>query len=170
MWRSPGLRHLVGCEPRALVEGLRGYRALPHRLEHVATLREVAFYNGSKATNPAAAARALASFEPGRVHLILGGKDKDLPWDNLADLLRERKPKVILFGEAGDLVKRALKNTRPDYPIHQVKKLKDAVVKAAQIAEAGECVLLSPGGTSFDAYRDFEERGEHFRRLVKELK
>jgi UDP-N-acetylmuramoylalanine--D-glutamate ligase len=76
----------------------------------------------------------------------------------------------VLFGEAGNLVMCALQKTQPDYPIYQVGDLQEAVAKAAQIAEAGESVLLSPGGTSFDAYRDFEERGEHFRRLVKELK
>jgi UDP-N-acetylmuramoylalanine--D-glutamate ligase len=101
--------------------------------------------------------------------LLLGGRDKDLPWGDLAGLLRARRPKVILFGEAGDLIRAALLKDGVNYPLDQVSNLEEAVKKADQIAVAGESVLLSPGGTSFDAFRDFEERGECFRRLVKEL-
>jgi UDP-N-acetylmuramoylalanine--D-glutamate ligase len=159
----------AGFPPEAMQKGIDAVKGVPHRLELVREREEVRWYNDSIATAPE---RVIASVNAVEEHmvLLLGGRDKDLPWGNLADLLNERKPKVILFGEAGDLVKRALKKTKPDYPIYQVKALKSAVKKAAKIAERGESVLLSPGGTSFDAYRDFEERGEHFRSLVKELK
>jgi UDP-N-acetylmuramoylalanine--D-glutamate ligase len=101
--------------------------------------------------------------------LLLGGRDKDLPWGELAELLAKRKPKVILFGEAGDLIKNALMQNGADYAIVQVDDLQSAVQEAGRLAVPGECVLLSPGGTSFDAFRDFEERGECFRKIVKEL-
>lgn len=161
--------YAAGFTPEAMQEGIDAVKGVPHRLELVRERQGVSWFNDSIATAPERVIAAVNAVEEPMV-LLLGGRDKDLPWGDLADLLSERKPKVILFGEAGDLVKNALKKTKPDYPIHQVKSLEDAVNKAAKVAEAGEYVLLSPGGTSFDAYRDFEERGEHFRSLVKELK
>ena len=104
--------------------------------------------------------------------MLLGGRDKDLPWEGLAAMLHERHSKVVLFGEAGSLVSTALKKfegSSLSYPVYQVKTLEEAVIKAAEIAETGDKILLSPGGTSYDAYRDFEERGEHFRNLVKAI-
>jgi UDP-N-acetylmuramoylalanine--D-glutamate ligase len=75
----------------------------------------------------------------------------------------------VLFGEAADLIDAALREGGLNYPLFRAADLQDAVKKAEQIAEDGDSVLLSPGGTSFDAYRDFEERGEYFRQWVKEL-
>jgi len=78
----------------------------------------------------------------------------------------------VLFGEAASLIETALReyeNGDPAYPLHITESFEEAFRKAASIAEPGETVLLSPGGTSFDAYRDFEERGEHFRKMVEEL-
>ena len=115
-----------------------------------------------------AAMRALE----GPLVMLLGGRDKDLPWEDLAEMVHERQAKVVLFGEAGRLINSTLKKYEGDkhsYPLFQVKTLEEAVQKAAEIAEKGDKVLLSPGGTSYDAYRDFEERGEHFRNLVKVL-
>jgi UDP-N-acetylmuramoylalanine--D-glutamate ligase len=109
----------------------------------------------------------------GSLVMLLGGRDKDLPWEDLASMLHERQPKVVLFGEASNLVYESLKKYEGaafSYPVFQVNTLKEAVIKAAEIAEKGDKVLLSPGGTSYDAYRDFEERGEHFKNLVKALK
>lgn len=159
----------AGFTPEAMQKGIDAVKGVPHRLELVRECSGVRWYNDSIATAPERVIAAVNAVEEPMV-LLLGGRDKDLPWGDLASLLRERKPKVVLFGEAGELIKRALKKTQPDYPIQQVKDLKDAVKKAAKIAETGDYVLLSPGGTSFDAYRDFAERGEHFRNLVKELK
>ena len=159
----------AGFSSNAMQNGIDAVKGVPHRLELVRELKGVRWYNDSIATAPERVIAALNAFN-GSLVVLLGGRDKDLPWDSLANLLSTRHPKIVLFGEAGDLINHALQKTQPDYPIYQVKHLSEAVAKASQIAEAGDSVLLSPGGTSFDAYRDFEERGEHFRHLVKELK
>ena len=96
---------LTGCSAEAIAGGLRGYSALPHRLEHVGTLRGVEFYNDSKATNPAAAAEALGSFEPGKVLLVLGGKDKGADWTELISMIRERARQILLVGQATEILK-----------------------------------------------------------------
>lgn len=158
----------AGFPAEAMRSGIRAVQGIPHRLELVRERNGVRWYNDSIATAPERVMAAVHAVEAPLV-LLLGGRDKDLPWGELADLLCEREPKVILFGEAADLIKTALQKSQASYPIHQVRTLGEAVAKAAEIAEAGECVLLSPGGTSFDAFRDFEERGEVFRKLVEEL-
>jgi UDP-N-acetylmuramoylalanine--D-glutamate ligase len=161
-----------GFAIQAMSKGIGSVEGIPHRLEMVGEFKGIQWINDSIATAPErvmAAMRALV----GPLVILLGGRDKDLPWEDLAEMLHERHSKVVLFGEAGSLIKRALKKfegNTPSYPIFQVNTLKEAVVKADKIAEKGDKVLLSPGGTSYDAYRDFEERGEHFRNLVKALK
>jgi UDP-N-acetylmuramoylalanine--D-glutamate ligase len=158
----------AGFPPEAMQKGIAAVKGVPHRLELVRERGGVRWYNDSIATAPERVMAAVHAIQTPLV-LLLGGRDKDLPWGDLADLLRARRPKVILFGEAGDLIRTALQKGGVNYPLDQVSDLEDAVKKADQIAVAGESVLLSPGGTSFDAFRDFEERGECFRRLVKEL-
>jgi UDP-N-acetylmuramoylalanine--D-glutamate ligase len=161
------LCRLVGCAPAAIVEGLRGYRALPHRLEHVATLSGVEFYNDSKATNPAAAAQALGSFEPGTVHLILGGKDKGADWAELIALVRRYARQVLLVGQAAEVLKPMLEGVALWTDCGSVRR---AMERASGDAESGDVVLLSPGCASFDQYRNFEERGEDFRAAVESLR
>jgi UDP-N-acetylmuramoylalanine--D-glutamate ligase len=102
--------------------------------------------------------------------LLLGGRDKDLPWEDLANCLREIEPRVILFGEAASMIKSVLEkseNSNFPYSVISVTNLEEAVTKAREISKPGDTVLLSPGGTSYDAYADFEERGRHFRELVE---
>lgn len=113
---------------------------------------------------------AIRSFDEPLV-LLLGGRDKNLPWEDLARLVRQRVDHVILFGEAAEKIERALKavdGERP-YTIERYAHLFAAVQAAARVAEPGDVVLLSPGGTSFDEFRDFEERGERFRQWVQQL-
>jgi UDP-N-acetylmuramoylalanine--D-glutamate ligase len=160
--------YAAGFPPEAMQQGIAAVKGVPHRLELVRERSGVRWYNDSIATAPERVMAAVHAIQTPLV-LLLGGRDKDLPWGDLAGLLRARRPKVILFGEAGDLIRTALLKSGVNYPLDQVSNLEDAVKKADQIAVAGESVLLSPGGTSFDAFRDFEERGECFRRLVKEL-
>ncbi len=159
---------VAGFSAEAMQAGIQSVKAIPHRLELVRERNGVRWYNDSIATAPERVIAALHAIK-GPLVLLLGGRDKDLPWESLALLLNERQPKVILFGEASNLIADILWKTNPFYPLFQVEKLEDAVAKAAEIAQEGECVLLSPGGTSFDAFRDFEERGECYRRWVKEL-
>ena len=114
---------------------------------------------------------AIHSFdEP--ILLMLGGRDKDLPWDGLSELAHERARHVVVFGEAADLILESLGrfgSGKSQAVVHRCDSLKEAVQKAADVAEAGDVVLLSPGGTSFDEFIDFAERGERFRLWVQEL-
>ena len=162
---------VAGFSVEAMRAGINSVEGIPHRLELVGEFNGIRWVNDSIATAPERVMAAMRALE-GPLVMLLGGRDKDLPWEDLAVLLHEKHPKVVLFGEAGSLVNAALKKyevNSPSYPIFQVKTLEEAVKKAAEIAERGDSVLLSPGGTSYDAYRDFEERGEHFRNLVKAL-
>jgi UDP-N-acetylmuramoylalanine--D-glutamate ligase len=161
--------YAAGYPAQAMQRGIKKVTGVPHRLELVREKGGVRWYNDSIATAPERVMAAVNAIQAPLV-MLLGGRDKDLPWGDLAALLKTRHPKVILFGEAADLIHRALTKTEPDYPIYQVQTLEQAVSKADQVAQTGDNVLLSPGGTSFDAFYDFEERGEYFRELVKELK
>ena len=104
--------------------------------------------------------------------LLLGGRDKNLPWDELAKLVHERVDHVVIFGEAGDKIDKALDGDsaaeRPTSKV-QVRTLPEAIREAERVAKPGDVVLLSPGGTSFDEFKDFEQRGEKFRLWVQEL-
>ena len=102
-----------------------------------------------------------------------GGRDKNLPWEDFAALVHQRVDHLVLFGEAAELVQRAVGAVEPSrrpYTLERLRQtLEQAVQAAARVAEAGDVVLLSPGGTSFDEFRDFEERGEAYRKWVLEL-
>lgn len=154
---------LHGCTPLEIADGLRSYTPLPHRLERVATVRGVAFYNDSKATNPAAAARALAAFDRGRVHLILGGREKGATWDDLLRLIERHARRVLLVGEAAAGLKKRLAGVLPLVDCDTIPR---AVAVGFAGADAGDVILLAPGCASFDQYRNFEARGEDFRRAV----
>ncbi len=158
--------HLVGCPAEVIARGLASFRALPHRLQHVATLDDVAFYDDSKATNLDAATRAIGSFPPGSVHVILGGRDKGADWRSLAPLLRARARRILLVGEAAPAIRAALEGAAPLVDCDTVP----AAVRAGfEGARPGDVVLLAPGCASFDQYRNFEERGDDFRRAVESL-
>jgi UDP-N-acetylmuramoylalanine--D-glutamate ligase len=158
---------LAGCAARPIRSALLSFRSLPHRLEHVATVGGVEFYNDSKATNLDATVRAIGSFPPGRVHLILGGKDKGADWTSLAPLVRSHVRRVLLVGQAAPAVRRGLGDAAPAVESGTVPA---AVRDGFAAAAAGDVVLLAPGCASFDQYRNFEERGEDFRRAVAALR
>lgn len=161
----------LGFSTDAMKAGIESVKGVPHRLELVKEKDGIRWFNDSIATAPERVMAAIKAINPPFV-LLLGGRDKDLPWEDLARVLRSVKPKLILFGEAANLIHYALINfegSDPAYPIWKVDSMEQAVKKAAEVAENGEAVLLSPGGTSFDAYRDFEERGEEFRAMVEAL-
>jgi UDP-N-acetylmuramoylalanine--D-glutamate ligase len=103
--------------------------------------------------------------------LLLGGRDKKLPWEDLAKLIQQRVDHVVVFGEAADLIQKAVAtiDVEKSVDLHRVNDLKQAVLKAAEIASAGDVVLFSPGGTSYDAFKDFAERGESFIKWIQEL-
>ena len=153
----------AGIGDDAIAEALVAFPGVPHRLELVAELDGVRFVNDSKATNTAAARRALASYDV-PLHVILGGSRKGESFDELAGELHGR---AYLIGETGDELAGAL--DRAGVPYLRCGDLETAVFAAAATAEPGEVVLLSPACASYDQFRDFEQRGEEFRRLVQNL-
>jgi UDP-N-acetylmuramoylalanine--D-glutamate ligase len=161
----------AGIPLESIQAGIRDFTGVAHRLEFVRQWHGAAWYNDSIATAPERTMAAINAFDEPLV-LLLGGRDKKLPWEILAKKIHERVDHVVVFGEAGDLILEAIGTTKTGerpYSVDQSSNLKDAVQKAASLVEEGDVVLLSPGGTSYDAYKDFAERGEWYRRWVKEL-
>jgi UDP-N-acetylmuramoylalanine--D-glutamate ligase len=156
----------MGLDREAVRAGLRSFAGLPHRLERVAEIGGVSFFNDSKATNVSATAAALESFESG-VHAILGGQPKGEPFAPLAAPVSEHCAACYLIGEAAEQIGSALQDA--GVPLHRCDDLEDAVRSAAAAAAPGEVVLLSPACASFDAFRDYEQRGEAFRVAVASL-
>jgi len=152
-----------------MVEAIRNFLGVDHRLELVATINGVQYINDSIATTPERALAAINSFDEPLI-LLAGGKDKDMIWDNWACRVRERIAFVILFGDLApalaDHLEQIQTSGSKNVKLLQAKDLAEAVAIAGTVATPGDVVLLSPGGTSYDAYIDFAERGEHFRSLV----
>jgi UDP-N-acetylmuramoylalanine--D-glutamate ligase len=171
----------TGLPVEAMQAGVEGFNGVSHRLEFVRHWGGADWYNDSIATTPERAMAAVRSFREPLV-LLIGGRDKHLPWDEFAALTRQRVDHLILFGEMADLVEKALTSAGSGglyrqgmYTLVKFASLREAVQAAANIVSSGHTgtfngvVLLSPGGTSFDEFRDFEERGEAFRKMVSEL-
>jgi UDP-N-acetylmuramoylalanine--D-glutamate ligase len=157
----------VGIGDDALANALRTFAGVPHRLELVREVNGVRFVNDSKATNPEAAARALASYPPG-LRVILGGSLKGTPFAGLAQKARAaRVACAYLVGEASDELAEAL--TAEGVRFHYSGDLASAVADAFADAEPGDVVLLSPACASYDQFSNFEERGDRFRELVEAL-
>lgn len=157
-----------GASSEMMAAGLRGFHGAPHRLEFVRSLRGVDYYNDSIATAPQRAEASVRSFNQPLV-LLLGGRDKDLDWSGLVALAAQRASRVVLFGEAATMLAPLIAAGAPGLPQHTAAKFDEAVRLAARHARPGEVVLLAPGGTSFDEFKDFEARGERFHQLVNEL-
>jgi UDP-N-acetylmuramoylalanine--D-glutamate ligase len=153
----------AGVDDERIAEALRTFSGVPHRLEEVAEVGGVRYVNDSKATNAAAARRAIAAYEE-PLHVILGGLGKNESYDELAADLRSHGARAYLIGAAADELAAAI----DDFELSG--DLATAVRSAAAAAKPGEIVLLSPACASYDQFRDFEERGDGFRRLVEELK
>jgi UDP-N-acetylmuramoylalanine--D-glutamate ligase len=175
----------AGASAQALSQTAMTFCGVEHRLELVRERDGVRWYNDSIATTPERTVAALQAFDSPIV-LLAGGRDKHLPWDEMAALTRSKARHLILFGEAAPLIARAMRaashktsdgervndrsSTVPHRAhIHHVGTLERAVELAAEVAQPGDTVLLSPGGTSFDAFADFTARGDHFRHLVQAL-
>ncbi len=167
------LSQAAGASLAGISQVARTFAGVPHRLEVVASRGGVTWINDSIATSPERAIAALRSFPANGSTLILlaGGKDKQLPWQAFADEVIERVSMLIGFGDAGPMIVRTVQDraaaTQRKAPsCALVQRLDEAVDLARRVAVDKSIVLLSPGGTSYDAYRDFEARGEHFRTLV----
>jgi UDP-N-acetylmuramoylalanine--D-glutamate ligase len=153
---------LVGCEPGQIREAVRNFRAVEHRLEFVAKIAGVDYYNDSKATNVDATVKALESF-PANIHLILGGKDKGSDYGVLNDLLRQRVKRVYTIGAAAAKIEAQIQGAAE---IVHAETLENAVRLASETAVTGDVVLLAPACSSFDQFRSYEHRGRVFKQAV----
>ncbi len=157
---------VLGAPYDAIEKVAYSFTPLPHRMEYVDTIGGVEFINDSKATNPDAVFWALSTFPNHSVILIMGGKDKNLSFEKIRDILDKKVKSLILMGQAREKLNRVLSFS----PTYVVDSMKEAVEIAYKIAQKGDRVLLSPGCTSWDMYKNFEERGEDFKNCVKRLK
>ena len=156
---------LLHCEPDRIQNAVRNFKAVEHRLEHVATIRGVEYYNDSKATNVDATIKAIESF-PANIHLILGGKDKGSDYTVLNDLLRQRVKRVYTIGAAAAKIESQITGAAE---IDQAETLETAIKHAAEAAKPGDIVLLAPACASFDQFRNYEHRGKVFKEVVTAL-
>jgi UDP-N-acetylmuramoylalanine--D-glutamate ligase len=165
------IAHAVGLGPETMRAGVTGFHGVPHRLEYIRTWRGAQWYNDSIATAPERTIAAIKAFST-PIILLLGGRDKDLPWDELSRLIHQRVDHVIIFGEAAQKIQSAIGQSQPGsrpFSITRVEKCREAVTAASRFAQPGFVILFSPGGTSYDEFKDFEERGERFRQWVLEF-
>lgn len=173
------LAALAGVPLEAIREVARSFTGVEHRLEWVRDLKGARWFDDSIATTPERALAALRSFDDPIV-LLAGGRDKDLPWGDLVEEIPRRVRHLVAFGEAGPMIAEAV--GQPGAPgdedgerqgmlegVSRVATLEQAVAEAARITQPGDVVLLAPGGTSFDAFRDFAQRGRRFKALVRAL-
>jgi UDP-N-acetylmuramoylalanine--D-glutamate ligase len=168
---------LLAKEAGASIEAMRSvittFTGVTHRLEFVRERQGVNYFNDSVSTTPGRLIAALHSYnEP--IVLLAGGRDKNLPWEDAARLILHKVRVVILFGEATELIAKALDKVRHEIPqsqtsVQRAANLAEAVNLATQLAQPGSVVLLSPGCASFDAFRNYAERGERFKELVQKL-
>jgi UDP-N-acetylmuramoylalanine--D-glutamate ligase len=155
---------LAGVQPPQIRQAVADFKAVEHRLEYVATVKGVEYYNDSKATNVDATIKALESF-PGRIHLILGGKDKGSDYSVLNDLIKERVKRVYTIGAAASKIESQARGAE----FVSVGTLEAAVKRASEAANAGDFVLLAPACASFDQFNSYEHRGRVFKDLVHQL-
>ena len=161
----------AGFPVEAIQDGVKDFTGVPHRLEFIRTFDGADWFNDSIATAPERTMAAILSFDNPLV-LLLGGRDKDLPWGDLAELVHQRVDHVVIFGEAAEKIMQVIGAIQPGerpFTLVHCSGLQEAVQAAAAVAEPGDVILFSPGGTSFDEFKDFEERGECFRTWVNLL-
>ena len=158
----------LGVTPETAVETLRSFRGLPHRTVLVRTVNGVGYWNDSKGTNVDATLKSLEGFPDGKVHLILGGKDKGDDFARLAPLASRKARRILAIGKAAPGIAKALGGL-PGVALEIAGTLEKALEDAARHATPGDAVLLSPACASFDQFRDFEHRGEVFEALVRGL-
>ena len=160
---------LMGCAPEKIRQAVRDFKAVEHRLEFVATIRGVDYYNDSKATNVDATIKALESF-PANIHLILGGKDKGSDYTVLNDLLRQRVKRVYTIGAAAAKIESQIVSSKNGGPeVVHAETLENAIRKANAVAQEGDVVLLAPACASFDQFKSYEHRGKVFKEIVQSL-
>ncbi len=158
--------HLAGAPPEAIAAGVRSFKGVEHRLEFVGEICGVSYYNDSKATNVDAALKAIDAF-PGRLLIILGGKDKSSDYTALREPLKGKAETAFLIGAAAEKIARQIEGA---VPIERVETLERAVHLATERARPGNTVLLAPACASFDQFENYEHRGRVFKELVEQMK
>jgi UDP-N-acetylmuramoylalanine--D-glutamate ligase len=161
----------AGISEAAMAEAVADFEGVPHRLTFVRRVGGADWYNDSIATTPERSLASLRSFDEPMV-LLAGGRDKDLDWREFGEVVRRRVDHLVLFGEAVGKIAEAVGPLAPDARLQTIDRspgLHGAVELAARRAAAGDVVLLAPGGTSFDEFRDFAERGDRFQEWVQSL-
>ncbi len=156
---------VAGLSDEDIVDALKEFSGLEHRLEFAGETGGIKFYNDSKGTNVGAVVKSLESFDS-NVILIAGGRDKNGDFASLIPYVKNRVKKVVVIGEASEKIKSILEKT---VPVEMAVTLKDAVSEALAAAENGDIVLFSPACASFDMFRDFEDRGRQFKQITREL-
>jgi len=156
---------LAGALPSQIADGIRSFKGVEHRIEFVAEVRGVRYYNDSKATNVDATLKALESF-PGRIVVILGGKDKGSDYTQLRGALRDKAILALLIGAAADKIEKQIEGS---VAIQRAGTLNNAVDSAYHAAHSGDIVLLAPACASFDQFQSYEHRGRVFKELVRHL-
>ncbi len=155
-----------GAAPDAMRATIHEFKGVEHRLEFVAEINGVQFYNDSKATNVDSTIKALEAFDKS-VIVILGGKDKGGDYAPLVPLIQARCEHVILIGAAADKIAAALENTKP---LHRATTMPDAVKLGSELAQSGDIVLLAPACASFDMFDNYEHRGRVFKEAVHAIR
>jgi len=166
---ASALADVLGIPAEVMADVIRTFSGVEHRLEPVCEVNGAWYYNDSIATSPERAMAALQSFEE-PVVLLAGGRDKHLPWHDWAELVSRKVARVITFGEAAVLIESVVEKLGSNAPpLHHADSVTEAVHLAHDLVVPGQVVLFSPGGTSFDSFRDYEQRGQEFKRLVRAL-
>ncbi len=157
-----------GASPDSMRETVKNFKGVEHRIEFVAEIEGISFYNDSKATSVDAALKAVEALseEGGKINLILGGRGKNASYLPLAELIKSNVRRLILIGEDADNIERQLNGFAP---IIRAESMKDAVEKSYENAKSGDAVLLAPACASFDMFKSYEERGAAFKREVCEI-
>ena len=156
----------MGVDPKAIQSVIQTFKGVPHRLEFVRKKDGVFFFNDSKGTNVMSVQRSLAAFSTNPIILIAGGKDKGMDFTPLVDLVRKKCKILILLGEAKEKINRSIGDFAETY---LVGTFEEAVLLAYQKSRSGDIILLSPGCASYDMFKNYEERGDYFKKLVSQL-
>ena len=158
-----------GASPDSMRDTVKNFKGVEHRIEFVAEIEGVKFYNDSKATSVDATLKAVEALseEDGKINLILGGRGKNAPYQPLAELIKENVRRLVLIGEDANNIESQLENYAE---IIRADDMKDAVEKSYENAETGDAILLAPACASFDMFKSFEERGKVFKQEVQNLK
>ena len=162
-----GLAKAFKINTKIIAEGIKNFKGVPHRLEFIGEYKGVNYYNDSKGTNVDSTIKAIEALE-GPIILIAGGYDKGVSYDKLIDSFKNKGEYLILIGQTKNLIEKAAEK-KDIKNIYLFDNMDLAVKKAIEISKPGWNILLSPACASWDMYSNYEERGDHFKRLVLEL-